>query len=111
MTQYVVHESAAAQPIGTNIMQGHRAEQRTLPRLLRWIAVVGSAAAGDCSIDIWTGDKYHGTYFNTATGTSYQRNRDQQDVNLLIMPGTPLRLEISDVSLTNAVNVFLDMLG
>lgn len=109
MVQYRATEAAAGQAVGTNIFQGNRGETRWYPRILRHLAVVGSDAAGNGAVTPVIGDSSKGEYPVTATGTSYQRNRDQQDVNILIPPFVPLRLETAVVSVTNAINTFLDI--
>ena len=52
---YEAIEAAAASVVGTNIMQGNRGETKWYPRIIRWIAVIGSTAAGDAAVDLIIG--------------------------------------------------------
>ena len=109
MPMYEAIEAAAESVVGTNIMQGNRGETKWYPRIIRWIAVIGSTAAGDAAVDLIIGDTFKGRYRLTATGSSIQRNRDQQDCNVLVPPFIPIRIEIADVGATNVIYVFMDI--
>ena len=100
-----IKEASAASAVGTNLMAGHRAQIIPKYRQVRRLGLVGSANPGDASVDLFYGDTYIGTFFNT-TGGANVIPVDSKDMirvpsNLALLPNEPLNLLISDAGATN----------
>lgn len=112
MTTLTVLESAAGNAVGTNLMSGNRVQSAPIFRKVSKIGVVGSAAIGDASVDLFYGSTYVGTFFNTTAGAVLPLEaRDIVEVggDLLLEPSEPLNILISDAGATTTLRVTLEI--
>lgn len=113
MALVTVKESTAGSAVGTNLMAGHR--QQIVPRYRRVtrLGVVGSAAAGDAAVDLFYGDTYIGTFYNTTSGANVipVDSKDMMSVpsQYVLEPNEPLNLLISDAGSTNVLVVTMEI--
>lgn len=96
-------EASAASAVGGDLMADHREERREFQRLLKAVAVTGSAAAGDAEVEIYIGDAYVGRIQNVVTGTVVTDLSHWQPINRLIAPNQKLMARISDAGATNVL--------
>lgn len=113
MSNITVKEAAAASAVGTNLMAGNRMQTNPRPRFVRRIGVVGSAAVGDASVDLFYGNTFIGTFFNTSAGANLIP-LDAKDMvpvssNVGMEPNEPLNVLISDAGATNVLVVSLEL--
>lgn len=113
MPTITVKEDSAASAVGTNLMSGNRIQLAAAFRRVKRIGVVGSAAVGDASVDLFYGSEYMGTFFNTQAGANLIPTNDNDMLALqdetLNEPGEPLNLLISDAGATNVLAVTLEI--
>lgn len=113
MAVITVKEAAAASAVGTNLMAGHRMQIVPRYRRVSRIGVTGSAAAGDASVDLFYGDTYIGTFYNTTLGANILPldGRDMMNVpsTWALSPNEPLNILISDAGATNILYVTLEI--
>lgn len=113
MSNITIKEAAAASAVGTNLMAGHRLQTAPRPRYVRRIGVVGSTAAGDASVDMFYGNVYIGTFFNTTPGANVipldAKDMVPVSANVGMEPNEPLHVLISKVSAANVLAVTLEL--
>lgn len=113
MSNITIKESAAASAVGTNLMAGNRVQSAPRPRFVKRIGVVGSAAVGDSSVDLFYGNVYIGTFFNTTLGAAVlpldARDMINVSSNVGMEPNEPLNVLISKASTTNILAVTLEI--
>lgn len=109
MAVYTARETSAGQAVGVNISSGARWQVAGNYRVLRRLALTGSAAAGDAAIDLFIGNLYVGTYYNTSTGTAPVEAKDYIKVDYVVEPGEPINCIISDAGATNVLQVAVEM--
>lgn len=106
-------ESAAASAVNTNLFAGNREQIKNRARRVRRIGVVGSAAVGDASVDLFYGSTYVGTYYNTSAGAAVVplESKDLIPVagNMVCEPGEPINVLVSDASGTNVLVITLEI--
>jgi len=79
-----------------------------LPRVIRAVALTGSAAAGDSAIDIKVGNRTVVTIFNTATG--FPTNDAAKFDTLYNVPsGQAVSAIVIDAPATNPLNLLIDI--
>lgn len=114
MATITIKEAAAASAVGTNLMAGNRMQIVPRVRTVQRIGVVGSAAVGDASVDLFYGNTYIGTFFNTSAGANLIP-LDAKDLvnvasNVGMEPNEPLNLLVSDAGATNVLVITLEIL-
>jgi len=113
MSNITIKEAAAASAVGTNLMAGHRLQTAPRPRFVRRIGVTGSAAAGDAAVDMFYGNVYIGTFYNTTLGANIipldAKDMVQVSSNVGMEPNEPLHILIAKVSTTNILAVTLEL--
>jgi len=114
MAMIVLTETAAGTGVGTNLIVslGTRAVTSPRYRYIRRIGVTGSSAAYNASVDVFYGQTYIGTFFNTTSGAVGPV--DAKDFMTLAPtkvcePGEQLSVVISKSSATNAMTIVLDI--
>lgn len=111
MATITVLETAAASPVGTDLMQNNRLRTSPYWRRVRAIGVVGSTAIGDCSVDLSYGGEFRGNFFNTTAGASKIPTALTDIIpvggDMWCPPGTPIAVQVSDVGVTNVIAVTL----
>lgn len=105
-------ESSAAQAVGTNLLPSRFATSMR-PRRIRRVGIVGSAAVGDAAVDVYYGDHFVGTFFNTSAGANLVplEAKDLVPVSdsTINMPGEPLSVIVSDAGATNVLAITLEI--
>lgn len=116
-TDTILEAAAAEHTAGSDFLDGEHIQTARTMRALRFIGLVGSAAVGDMSIEVFIGDKRVGQFYNTTAGASKipTANVDLIPVGrtVLIPPGTRLHAFVKTASGTNAgaLTVVADDLG
>lgn len=77
------------------------------------MGVVGSAAVGDAAVDLFYGDTYIGTFYNTTAGANVIPV-DSKDLlrvpsQYVLEPNEPLNVLISDQGATNVLVVTMEI--
>lgn len=98
---------AATAVVGYDLMRDNQARVSALPRAINGIAVAGSLAAGDCSVDLFIGQVLVGRFFNKAVGWPTRDHRWPLQ-GRYVPPGETIALMVSDAPATNPINVILD---
>jgi len=103
-------EASAATAVGTFLNESNQLGTVNYPRQIRRIAVLGSAAAGDCGIRLFLGQSDLGLYYNTSAGASVApvEAKDWIPVNWVAEANEPIRVMIADASGTNVMKVFVE---
>lgn len=98
-------ETTAASAVGTRIVEANGLDTVNYPRLVKRIAVVGSAAAGDAAVDLFLGATFIGRYYTTVAGAApaILEARDWLPVNWVVDAAEPVVIKISDAGLTNVI--------
>jgi hypothetical protein len=113
MALITVKEAAAASAVGTNLMAGHRLQIAPRYRRVRRMGVVGSTNPGDGSVDLFYGDTFIGTFFNTSGGANLipldAKDMIKVPSNLAMLPFEPLNLLISDAGVSNIMVVTMEV--
>lgn len=104
-------ESAAASAAGTDLLDGHRAQTSGRKRMVTHAGLVGSAAVADAKVDLYYGDVYVGSLYNSTAGASKvaTANADLKPVGgTLICPAnTPIHAIVQDPGATNVLALTL----
>lgn len=77
-------------------------------RVLRSIALTGSAAAGDTVVDIKVGDRTVATLYNSATGFP-TNDASKFDTQYGVPAGSAVSAIVVDAPATNPINLLLDL--
>lgn len=77
-------------------------------RVLRGLAVTGSAAVGDARVSVKVGNTVVATLYNTATGFP-TNDASKFPTSFAVPPGSPLSVEVTDAPATNPLNLLLDV--
>lgn len=77
-------------------------------RVLRAIALTGSAAAGDTIVDVKVGNRTVITLYNTATGFP-TNDASKFPTSYSVPPGSPVSVIVTDIPATNALNLLIDV--
>ena len=99
---------ATTAAVGSNAMAGEFGQSSPRIRVIKRVALVGSAAAGDAVLDFFIGTTYAGTYRNTATGNAPLEARDWISVGMGAEPNEPLNLRLITAPTTNAMRFFIE---
>jgi hypothetical protein len=106
-----VHESAAASAVGTDLLDGHRGQQSGRMRVIKFAGLVGSAAEGDAAVDLYYGDVYVGTIYNSSEGANIavKADADLKPVGggLICPANTPIHALVTDAGATNILALTL----
>ena len=77
-------------------------------RVIRALALTGSAAAGDTVVDVKVGNRTVATLYNTATG--FPTNDASKFETAYNVPGgSPVSVIITDAPATNPINLVVDV--
>jgi len=61
-------EAAATLTAGTDAFRNNRKRTSSRPRVVTGIAIVGGNAINEASVDLYAGDHFFGTFYNTHSG-------------------------------------------
>jgi hypothetical protein len=96
--------AAATAVAGYDIFKDQTWNQSSRLRRLRGIAVAGSAAAGDCSFNLYIDDHHVGRFYNTATGWP-TRDHIVPIRSKAVPPGAKISAIMVTAPTTNPINV------
>lgn len=77
-------------------------------RVLRALALTGSAAAGDAAVDVKVANRTVATLYNTATGFP-TNDASKFDTAYNVPPATPVSVIVIDAPATNPLNLLIDV--
>lgn len=101
--------AAATAVLGYNLLQNRPDVQSAgRNRVLRGIALTGSAVIGDCSVDVKVQDRVVATIFNSGLLTP-QKDRDMMPVSVVVPAGAPVSVIVTDAPATSILYVMLDL--
>jgi len=98
--------AAATAVLGYDLMNGDTGKVQGNNRILRSIAVAGSAAAGDTKLDLFVDNFKVGSFYNLATGFPTLDHRFK--LNNVVPRGSNLTLVVTDAPATNPINIQLE---
>ena len=103
------YEAAATLTLGTDALRNERLNVTSQPRVLRAVAVVGSAAINDAEIALYIESFFVGNFRNTSTGVvSVDTSKDLIPVGPhAIPPGSKLSAIIAIAPTTNPLIIQL----
>lgn len=109
MALTVVSIPAATAVVGYDLLT-NRPDISTsgMARILRALALTGSAAAGDTSIDIKVANVVVATLFNSATGFP-TNDAAKFDTQYNVPAGSPVSVIVTDAPATNPINLLVDV--
>lgn len=77
-------------------------------RVLRALALTGSAAAGDSAVDVKVGNVIVASLFNSALGFP-TNDASKFETSYFVPAGTPMSIIVTDAPVTNPLNVLVDV--
>ncbi|GAI11650.1 unnamed protein product [marine sediment metagenome] len=92
--------------VGYDLFSQEKWNIASQPRVLNGIAVTGSAAAGDCEVELYVGMRLVTNIFNTALGFA-TRDHVQPLVGNFVPPGTKISCIVKTAPGTNPLQVVL----
>jgi len=101
-----VSVAAATAVAGYDLMRDQPQKISSEPRTMNGVACAGSAAAGDCSFDLFIGDKRISRIFNKATGWP-TRDHMVPLPGLYVPPGEDIACIMVTAPTTNPINVII----
>jgi len=109
MALTTIGTAAATAVLGYNLLQ-NRPDVQTAGRnrVLRGLALTGSAVIGDCSVDVKVGDRVVATVYNSALLTP-QMDRDKMTLSVHVPAGVPISVIVVDAPATSILYVMLDV--
>jgi len=109
MALTTIGTAAATAVLGYNLLQ-NRPDVQTAGRnrVLRGLALTGSAVIGDAAVDVKVGDRVIATIFNSALLTP-QADRDLMTMAVNVPAGAPLSVIVVDAPATSILYVMLDV--
>jgi hypothetical protein len=109
MALTTIGTAAATAVLGYNLLQNRPDVQSSgRTRVLRGLALTGSAVIGDCSVDVKVGDRVVATIFNSALLTP-QMDRDLMSMAVNVPAGVPVSVIVVDAPATSILYVMLDL--
>lgn len=104
---YQLSVAAATAVVGYDLATNTTWQRRGVHRVLRGIAMKGSAAAGDTEVEVYAAETRVGIIYNDDTGFPNMDNLKPAG-NIFIRAGDPIRLNVTDAPATNPINLMLD---
>jgi len=109
MALTTIGTAAAVAVLGYNLLQNRPDVQSSgRNRVLRGLALTGSAVIGDASVDVKVGDRVVATVFNSALLTP-QMDRDLMALSVNVPAGVPVSVIVVDAPATSILYVMLDV--
>jgi len=105
---YVISVAAANAPVGTDLIAGQTWRISNRPRVVRRVALTGSAAAGDTEVELFVGNLRVGVFYSSALGAP-QNLRDTFMVAHLVPAGSPLVANVATAPATNPLFFLLEL--
>jgi len=108
MAVYEVSVAAATAVLNYDMFQNTSWKTSNRPRVIRSIAVNGSAAAGDARVSLRVGQVEVADKYNSATG--FPNRDDQVAVGATVPAGAPISCIVTDAPGSNPLNVLIDLI-
>lgn len=109
MPNYTVGTAAATAVVGYNLTQNERWARSPVHRVLKGIALTGSAVIGDCEVDVYIDEVRVSGFFNSALLTP-QVDRDIVPMASLLVPsGAELQAIVIDAPATSILYLMAAM--
>jgi len=77
-------------------------------RVLRALGLTGSAAIGDCAVDIKVGNRVVATLYNNAIDFP-TADAGQFATSYVVPAGSPVSVVVTDAPATNSINLLIDV--
>lgn len=101
--------AAATAVLEYNLMTSNpsvdRARRTPYRRVLRGLALKGSAAAGDTAVDLFVDGVFSGRFYNTGTG--FPNMDDVKPTSIIVPPSAEVSLIVVDAPVTSPINGIL----
>lgn len=109
MSLTIISVAAATAVVGYDLLT-NRPDIATsgVRRVLRALALTGSAAAGDSAIDVKVANRTVATLYNTATGFP-TNDASKFDTAYNVPGGSPVSVIVIDAPATNPLNLLIDV--
>lgn len=108
MPNFTVSVPAATAILGADLLTGERYKRTPQGRTLEGLALTGSAAIGDCEVEIHIDEIRVGSFFNNAL--AFPNNDHLLPLESLFVPGgAELQALVIDAATTNPVNLMLSI--
>ena len=101
----VYEEGSAATAAGTALSEKNALDITPYPRYIKKVAVTGSSAAGNAAVDLYLGQTFIGTFYNTSTGTAPVEAKDYRMIGWTVDGGERVVVKIRTASTTNILHV------
>lgn len=100
--------AVATAVLGYDLLTGHRMARDPNARVIKGVALVGSAAAGDAVVELVVDGKSLGKFENTATGTAVDIKRDLKAMDEFVRSNALVQLVVRDAPGTNDVRAMIE---
>ena len=107
MPAYEVSVAAATAALNYDMFQNQTWKTAPVPRVIRAIAVCGSAAAGDAAVSLRVAQTEVAAKYNTTTG--FPTRDHLVGVGSVVPPGAPISCIVTNAAATNPLNVLIDI--
>jgi len=109
MALSILSVAAAVAVVGYDLLTNRPDIQNAgVARVLRALALTGSAAAGDTVVDIKVANRTVATLYNTATGFP-TADASQFKTAYSVPRGAPVSVIVTDAPATNPINLLIDV--
>jgi len=109
MALSIIPIAAAVAVVGYDLLTNRPdIQSASVARVLRALALTGSAAAGDTVADIKVANRVVATLVNTATGFP-TADASQFKTSYAVPAGAPVSVIITDAPATNSINLLIDL--
>lgn len=109
MALSIISVAAAVAVVGYDLLTNRPDIQNSgANRVLRAVALTGSAAAGDSVVDFKVGNRVVATLYNTATGFP-TADASKFPTSYMVPAGSPLSVIVTDAPATNPLNLLVDI--
>jgi len=102
----VQEEQIATYAVGLDHLADNRYVTSGLNRMIVGIAFVGSAAAGDCAVDVFVGSQHVATLYNSTTGLGVTKD-DVLSYRVPVPAGARLSAPVVEASATNPTRLLV----
>lgn len=106
--QFQVTVAAATAVLNYDLLMGEKFAQASYARKLVEFAIVGSAAIGDCGVEIWAGEARKGQFYNSSAGANLiPKDYDRKYPNAFIPANAQVMVKVIDAPASNPVVIEL----
>lgn len=103
MANIRVSVAAATAVVGYDLVQSDINNRQPMGRRLTNLALTGSAAAGDCIVELMINGRAIGRFANTSTGLVADRTKDFRAVNAYVRANELIQVFVRDAADTNPI--------